>query len=257
MRYIFLIVLASVYSAAMAQWSPPKDPDPGKILNEAREDARNGKYGDALLKHVWFHNNALKIDRAFYGVRLSFALSDWQALGEVYPPALVSLRSARERSGKNVRSGINYYDSFNDYESISEILGEEEKTIELFRWLDINNPTRAKEVYRVAQPTLVRAKEYVLCGKYIDPANSYLRYVRHFKSGLEFAKQTPAQGRAENFAYRSFSNEVSTLVALLVLSNRNAEAEEIAEMALLEWDDQRFSSMLSDALKGDVPTPWP
>ncbi|AKH20886.1 hypothetical protein [Sedimenticola thiotaurini] len=257
MRFLALIVLINFYTAVYAGWLPPENPSPRKILDEAREDARAGRYEDALLKHLWFHNNALKYDRAFYGVRLSFALSDWQELGHKYPEAMHSLEATRDMAGANVRSSVNYYDSFNDYKSINEKLGEEEKTIQLFRWLDKNRQDRAKKVYRLAQSSLVRAKEYELCSKYIDPENSYLRYVRYFRSGLEFSKQSPFQAKAESFAYTSFSNDVATLVALLARGGRKAEAEEVAEMAMLEWDDANFSSALSEAIEGKVPTPWP
>ncbi|MET0063324.1 MAG: hypothetical protein AB2552_19540 [Candidatus Thiodiazotropha endolucinida] len=257
MRSLAFIILINICSVVIAGWLPPENPSPRLILEEARDDARSGRYEDALQKHLWFHNNALKYDRAFYGVRLSFALSDWQELGHKYPEALRSLKETRDIAGRNVRAGVNYYDSFNDFESINERLGEEEKTIQLFRWLDANQQPRAKNVYRIAQPSLVRAKEYELCGKYIDPENSYLRYVRHFRSGLEFSKQSPFREKAENFAYTSFSNDVTTLVALLTLGGRKVEAEEVAEMAMLEWDDNNFSSALTDALEGKVPTPWP
>ena len=257
MRFLAFIFLINIYSVVIAGWLPPENPSPRQILEEAREDARSGRYEDALQKHLWFHNNALKYDRAFYGVRLSFALSDWQKLGHKYPEALRSLEEIRDIAGENVRAGVNYYDSFNDFEAINEILGEEEKTIQLFRWLDTNQQARAKNVYRIAQPSLVRAKEYELCGKYIDPENSYLRYVRHFRSGLEFSKQSIFQAKAEHFAYTSFANDVATLVALLVRGGRRSEAEEVAEMAMLEWDNKNFSSVLSEALAGKVPTPWP
>ncbi len=257
MRYLVLLVLVNIYTVASAEWSPPETPDPDKILDEARQDACDGKYQDALNKHLWFHNNALKYDRAFYGVRLSFALSDWQRLGNAYPPALQSLRDVRDKAGKDVKNGNNYYDSFNDYESINESLAEEEKTIQLFRWLDTHHKEWAKKVFRIAQSALIRAHEYELCGKYIDPDNAYPRFVRQFNSMIDFAKKTAPKHGANQFAYKSFSNNVSTLVALLVLSDRKSEAEKIAEMAMLEWDDKGFALELSDAMKGNVPKPWP
>jgi hypothetical protein len=257
MRYLILLLLVNIYTVASAEWAPPQTPDPDKILDEARQDACDGKYQDALIKHLWFHNNALKYDRALYGVRLSFALSDWQKLGKEYPPALQSLRDVRDKSGQDVKDGKNYYDSFHDYVAMNESLAEEEKTIQLFRWLDTHNKEWAKRVYRIAQSALIKEHEYKLCGKYIDPDNAYLRYVQQFNYMVDFAKEAPPKYGANQFAYKNFSNSVSTLVALLVLSDRKPEAEEIAEMAMLEWDDKGFALELSDALKGNVPKPWP
>jgi hypothetical protein len=41
-------------------WRPPANPDPSEILKEAESDTAAGKYADALTKHIWFHQNALK-----------------------------------------------------------------------------------------------------------------------------------------------------------------------------------------------------
>jgi hypothetical protein len=256
MRYSLLAFLLAC-SVATAEWTPPDSPDPDKILDEARADAHNGNHQDALLKHIWFHHNALKYERSLYGVRLSFALSDWLALGSSYPPALQALKDVRDKAGLEVQNGINYHDFFHDYQSINENLGEEEKTVQLFSWLDTHQPERAKTVYQVAQPSLIRAQKYELCGKYIDPDNEYPQYVKHFKSMLEFAKDSRYDKRAEDFAYNNFSNDVSTLVALLAVNNRKEEAKQITEKAMLEWNDEGFAAELSAALEGKMPAPWP
>jgi len=69
--------------------------DVTSALSRAEQFRREGKYKQALELHVWYHKNALKYDPAQYGVRLSFALSDWAELGQAYPPALHELRSVR------------------------------------------------------------------------------------------------------------------------------------------------------------------
>src|SRR4051812_22582627 len=66
--------------------------DVERALEDAEKFAREGKYQQALERHIWYHENALKYDQAQFGVRLSFALSDWAELGKVYPPAKVALR---------------------------------------------------------------------------------------------------------------------------------------------------------------------
>ena len=81
------IVLTLTTTSAVGDWTPPSNPNPDKILREAQDDARAGRYPDALAKHVWFHENALTYAPAMYGVRLSFALSYWVNLGNLYPPA--------------------------------------------------------------------------------------------------------------------------------------------------------------------------
>lgn len=73
---------------AHADWTPPTHAtrdEADKIRKEAKADTRAGRYEDSLAKHVWYHQNALKIDRSFCAVRLTFDLGDWVKLGAAYP----------------------------------------------------------------------------------------------------------------------------------------------------------------------------
>src|SRR3989442_390480 len=163
------VLLISLTTFVNADWKPPREPNPDKILEEAKTDAAAATYEDALAKHVWFHLNALKYQPSLYGVRLSFALSDWAQLTAAYPPALEKLKSIRDEAATNIRAGNASFDAFHDFTSINNCLKEDHKTKELFIWLDANNPSFAKEAYDLAQPALIKAKEYAVCGKYITP----------------------------------------------------------------------------------------
>src|SRR4051794_19367514 len=101
--------------------------DPGVVLDEARELADQGRYGEALQRHVWFHQHALEHDLAFHGVRLSFALSDWVRLGEQSPPARRALVDIRDRTAAQARAGDwspkPYHEPFHDVVAINHYLG--------------------------------------------------------------------------------------------------------------------------------------
>src|SRR5258707_14878994 len=43
----------------------------GDALRQAKVYAQRGEFEKALQEQVWFHNNALQVDRSYYGVRLS------------------------------------------------------------------------------------------------------------------------------------------------------------------------------------------
>jgi hypothetical protein len=98
MKVLICASIVCSLSALFAEWAPPANPDPHKILDEAQDDARAGRYADALAKHVWFHENALKYEPSLAGVRLSFALGYWVAFGNSYPPALQKLKSIRDET---------------------------------------------------------------------------------------------------------------------------------------------------------------
>jgi hypothetical protein len=256
------IALALTTTPVLGDWTPPPNPKPDKILSEAQDDARAGRYADALAKHVWFFDNALKYAPAMYGVRLSFALSYWHELALVYPPALAKLESVRDDAAANVREGRDPRHSFHDVASINRELGDEPQTKDLFLWLDSKSPEIARQVFDIAEPALLQAKEYRLCGKYLDPDGAFHRIADLYRETKRMATD-PAGGMGdyakdlEEHSNRSFANGAATLVALLVLNDRQADAERIANEALKESDDPALKAMLQSALNGELPPRWP
>lgn len=244
-------------SIAYADWTPPTNPDPDQIFTEAKSDAAAGRYSEALAKHVWFYQNALKYKPSLYGVRLSFALSAWAELGAAYPPALQKLKSIRDETAKKIPEGKGSREAFHDVGSINKTLGEESKTKDLFMWLHSNNPNVAKKVFDLAQPALIKAKEYRLCGAYIDADASFQQLLGLYRENKVIAQDPKFGKRLEEFGRKSFSNGTATLVALLVLSERKADADRIAAEAGKEWDDAEFRKQLEKAKNGSVPPPWP
>jgi hypothetical protein len=256
-----ICALAVLFQGAiLSDWTPPPNPDPYKILNEARDDRDGGRYADALAKHVWFHENALKYQPSLYGVRLSFALSDWGELSDLYPPALLTLKTVRDEAVKKVREANGEEDSFHvfhDFAAINRALKEKSKTTELFVWLDANKPKAAKRAFRVAEPALIESKQYRLCGKYIDADRSFGEIVRHYHMNQGMAKSEKFGADFREYAETTFSKSTATLVALLVLNDHKADALRIAEKALKEHDDAEFKQTLEQAKKGELPPARP
>lgn len=250
-------MLAGCSQKTNEQWTAPDNPNPQAILHEAQQDAAANRYENALAKQVWFHEKALEIAPALYGVRLSFALDSWVELGKSYPPALEKLKSVRDEDTMKIREGKASRDLFHDFESINDHLGEEVKTKEMFIWLDENSPGFAKLVFDLAEPSLVNAKEYQLCGKYLDPDASFERMRTLFRRHNQIAQQPQFGKDLLEFGQQSFSNGVATLVALLTVNGRNDEADRIAAAALEEWNDPQFKALLEKAKNGEVPEPWP
>ena len=259
--------------SAQGEWEPGNKPDPGRILTEAQEDAAAGRYEDALARHVWFHENALKYAPAMRGVRLSFALSYWADLASKYPPALQRLRAIRNTAGEELRNGADVvgpsddcggpevWRAFSDFSAINRTLGDDVKTSVLFVWLDSNRPQVALAVYDIAEPALIGGKEYKLCGKYLDPDKSFQRMVRLRAETMKLVDDPggPVESAKElkEFEEKSFSHKVATLVALLAVNGRKEDAKRIAAEARKVQDDAGFRRLLSRAQNGDVPPPWP
>ncbi len=256
------IVLTLTSASAVGDWIPPSNPNPDRILSEAQDDTRAGRYSDALAKHVWFHENALKYAPAMYGVRLSFALSYWLNLANLYPPALTKLKAVRDDAATRVRNGFGPREAFIDFAAINRELKEAGQTKDLFLWLDSNSPETARQVFDSAEPALIQAKEYQLCGKYLDPDRSFHRIADLYRETKRIAKDSASEMGEyskvlEEHSNKSFANEAATLVALLVLNDRQADAKRIAAEALKESDDPALKETLPKALKGELPPRWP
>lgn len=164
------------------------------------------------------------------------------------------LLEIRNQALTNVNDGTDVRHFFHDLAAINRTLGEEQHTRDAFVALDMRDGATAKIVFAIAQPALIKAKEYELCGKYIDPKATVAQGIRSFRLMRRFAKDA---GQDDDFAKKKFTNDAATLVALLVVNNRRAEAKEVASEVRKAWDDAAFHAALETALAGRVPDPWP
>jgi hypothetical protein len=212
------------------------DPDPQAVLNEARSLAMHWKFEDALQKHIWFHENALKHHPSLTGVRLSFALGYWIELGEKYPKAREALVSVRDKDAKELMEGRGSFDLFHDVSAINDYLKEELTTITLFKFLHAKFPNLADQCYPVAEEHLAAMHEYELCSSYIHDSLKEFDEIREMRElNLKFAKHGPPQLR--DFAVKSFVERTCRLIEILVRADRKDEAEKIRERALAVHND--------------------
>ena len=250
-------IVAAADTESSKVWTPPENPDPQTILNEAQADAQAKRYEIALAKQVWFHENALKLNQGMTGVRLSFALANWESLGRVYPPALAKLQAIRDGLQERALKGEDLMNGFADLAAINRTLGEDSRTSEAFRALDTLNPKAAKMAIFYVKPALVKSKDYDLYLKYTDVKRDYLQMRQMFERNLQMAEDKKFGSNLADFAKKSFRNGSATLVAILAVSDRKEEASEIAALAKKQIEDPEFFKELDAALAGTVPKPWP
>jgi hypothetical protein len=258
-RILMVITTLATYAsmALASNWTPPDNPDPQSILQEAQSDARAMRYELALAKHVWFHENALKFDQARSGLRLSCALSYWKSLGRDYPPALDKLRKIRDTLADQVKEGMDIGSGFHDLAAINKTLDEESKTTGAFKILVEKNPGAAERAFPFVKPALIKDKEYSLYVKYVDCHKDYLRMKQMYEMSSEMAKDPKFGTQLLDHANISFRNNAATLVAILSVNDRKMEASEIAVLAKGVLGDSKFHEELEAALAGAVPAPWP
>ncbi len=243
--------------AAAADWQPPESPNPQAILNSIRNDVQAQAYETALAKQVWFHENALKYQPGMSGVRLSFALSYWKKLAEVYPPALEKLKEIRDEASQRVLDGKDVWQSFQDLAALNRTLDEDTLTSDTFLLLHQQQPPMAKRVFLLAEPALLKASEYQVCGQYLEPEKSYQRMVQSRQLNHKLAQNPQIGPRILEYTDKKFTNDTTILVALLVFNDRVDEARTIADKARQEWANANFHKALDSALTGKVPPSWP
>jgi hypothetical protein len=244
-------------------WVPPENPDPQAIMAEAKADLRAGRFDAALSKHVWYHDNAIQLRPSLTGVRLSFALTSWLNLGEAYPPALAKMKQVRDETEKRIRDEDKVrirFEDFHDFVALNRTLREEQRTVELFQWVDENDEEDAQRVFDVARPALIKQSEFELCGKYIESEQDMARIDRNYTLGLKMAKDRFGEQHRQ-FVEKKFLNDVTTLAALLVKDGRISEAMHVAnESKELVQDPnllKKLTKQLEPAMAGTVPKPWP
>lgn len=208
--------------------------DPRTRLTKGREAASAGRHAEALRDYVWFHHHALKHDRAFYGVRLSFALSYWMELAEAYPEARTTLERIRNEKTRVLSRGEGDRGLFHDVASINEHLGGEPATYELFRELERRSPELATKCADLALEAIVKARDFDLARKYSpDPENALLRYSADLNedvAGLEV--RAPIKAPRLDAYIHIYCNRVRTIIQILEGLGYAAVADHTREWAV-------------------------
>ncbi len=173
----------------------------------------------ALERHQWYHANALRISKAQYGVRLSFALSAWKSLGDKYPPALAALTTLRDQGTQTILTGKAERELFHDVVSINRTLNEEDQSVKLFKTLADSQPDLAKRCFRYMQDALIDANEVDLFTRFSGDSTAFLKQkIKAHQDLMKVIRQGPVGGESQ----QRFENK---LVALTLILAEHAEAK--------------------------------
>ena len=220
--------------------------DMQKYLSDTQSLVRQGKHKEALERYQWFHDHALEHEPAMYGVRLSFALSYWKQLGDAYPPALASLKKTRDDKTTQLLQGKGNAQLFHDVESLNSTLGDDPKTVDLFRKLDDKQKNMAKQCWKMAKDSIIKAKAYDLARKYIgNPVREFTKVKAMYDQNLTLYDNPQIGG--DSFKAYNENNLVEESLKLiddaLALDDRKA-AKEIQTKALAIIDDYRLNNAI-------------
>lgn len=206
--------------------------DPGEILNRGRTAYFEGRHEEALRDLIWFHENALVHDQAYYGVRLSFALGYWKELGEVYPPALEALKAVKRRSEAALLGGEGTRALFHELASINREMECTRETYDLFRALNTRHPELAKKCADLAVGAMVEARDFKLASEHLPHPEEYLLWLSdRLNEDLGRTGVPPATAKRRREAYvRNYCHDVRIVLRILKGLGNSEEAK-----AALEW----------------------
>lgn len=226
--------------------------DPRARLTKAQEAAAAGRHAEALRGYEWFHRNALRHDRAFYGVRLSFALLYWTELAKVYPKAGQSLERIRRDKTTALRNGRGNRETFHDVVSINDHLDKERDTYRLFVNLDGKRPAVAAKCASLAMPALVRYRDFKRARRHLkDPEALLSRRASLFKEGIKWSNSKTRKWKAASREahIRIYCKDVALLMAILRGCGERAKAAELRMRALTLVDPASLRKLVAARLR--------
>jgi len=228
------------------------DIDPREVLRDARQCVTSHEYAAALEKYIWFHHHALDTRRSLVGVRLSYAISEWVDLGEVYPPALRALEDLRDTKTASLMKGTDDSGLFHDVRSINRALGQVERTRDLFKVITEANRGFAEKCFPLAIESLVFTKEFSLARSFIlDGQSEVDRFAIPFKSA---PMSTPMMQEMKETLVRIYVKNVGLILQVLLGVGEEVEAKRILQYAFDCVTDQQLRDMVMERLS---PVPFP
>lgn len=214
-------------------------------LNEARHLRAEGKWEQALQKHIWIHDHILEKRPASYGVRLSYALSEWVELGQQYPKALTALTEIRDKKTERLLNGELDRHLFDDVMAINRYLKQPAGTVNLFKKLESLWPDFAPNIYLIAEDSVLAAGEYALARKYLGDPMARLETARkNLREGLAYAKMSRIRDASRRTHENIFKDEIVGLITILKNTSEAALAKNLQKEALKTLDNSEIRNAL-------------
>lgn len=235
--------------------TPEPQEEPRDALNRARAAFRGERYPEALIAYEWFFDHALDDDPAsFYGVRLSYCLSEWARLGSKYS-------DARKRLGERRDQALELFEStrdperFHDFMAICQALDEETRLpVEAFARLHGRDQALAASAVSFIWHKIVEAEMWDVAAAYVtDYSVAYEGAIETFEQAMKVCDENPDFG-GEEFAdqIRGWCiADLRDLWLVLTHSNRPTEAEIVKQRALGDARLQRHPTITERAFAAE------
>jgi hypothetical protein len=229
------------------------DIDPKEVLRDARQCVKSRDYVAALEKYIWFHDHVLDFDRAYVGVRLSYAVSEWAELGEVYPPALTALENVRDAKTSSLINGDGDARLFHDVSAINRALGQVERTRDLFKIVAETNRCLAEKCFSAALESLVSTKEWGIARSFIPDARSEVDRFAMPINSLLATRPKGSKEMADDVWVRIYVKNIGLLLRVLIGTGEESEAKRTHQYAISCVNDEQVRDMVMERLSPSPP----
>ncbi len=221
-----------------------------KYLNETQVLVREGKHKEALNRFLWIYDHALEHEPIIYFI----ALENWKKLGDIYPPALEAMKKIRDKKTELFGEGKGTNILFVDVVELNYHLGNDSKTVELFRQLEQNQPEMAKECWVNAKDAVIKVKAKDLIRKYIgNPLLAWSNVKEWYeKDKSRYEEKTGDEQFIKQFKANNedhFVRETLLLIDAALALDDKKTAGIIQEKALAILDDNRLNDAMPKKIK--------
>jgi len=227
---------------------------PKEVLRQARQLVKSEQYAAALEKYLWFHDHALDADRSLAGVRLSYAISEWVDLGEVYPPARRALESVRDTKAESLKQGTYDASLFHDIASINGALGQVERTRDLFKTIAGADRGVAEKCFHIALESLVHTKEFGLVRSFMpDPRKEIDQFAIPFKFART-ARDSVSPEMFQEALVRIYVKKVSLILQVFIGVGEEEASNHLRHYALECVPDAQLRDRIMERLYSSPPS---
>lgn len=216
-------------------------------LTETRAVIAAGKYPEALERCLWYHENS-RAAVGMGGVRLSFALSEWEKLGGLYPPAHEAMAKTRDDELDKLQAVGGDFSLFQEVAAFNRALHEDSKTVDEFVQLAKAHPTDAERYWPVAEDVVYAYKRYDIVKDYVgDVQREYDKAVEQRMTLLGIAAKSASGGtHLTGFADDAFVKKAIRLIAFAKASGNLEGAQRLVGEAEAVVPDTRYAAALAE-----------
>jgi len=250
--------LALTLGASLAHgWEPPANPDPDIIVNEALADAAQGRPADAAQKHLWYHDNAVRLKPAHAQIRLTVVMEEWVALARRYPPAMQDLLRVRARAAERAKAlDAGLVDAFTEVIRINEQLGDAESTRSLYADLGKRDETVAARFWLFALPAMAELQDHALAYSYLQVDKVLQTMEAQYKAAYrQPAMNSDHRAQLEAQTNRYLDLTLARVVWVLLKSDQASQAQDVARKGRELMGQGKPTPLIDAALRGEaLPT---